>query len=87
MREFNQLEYWGYLDDDFAEHVVAFWYGFKKLMVFANARCSIDAREFEAQLVAIRSKLCASARVLGQRMDQKQVDEFYEAVQVLIKKL
>lgn len=84
MREFNQLEYWGYLDDDFADHVVAFWYGFKKLMVFVNGQWSIDAREFEAHLATLRARLCASARVLGQRMDQRQVNEYYEAVQKLI---
>ena len=87
MREFNQLEYWGYLDDEFESHIVAFWYGFKKLMVFANGRCSIDAREFEAQLANLRARLGASARVLGQRMDQRQVEEYYEAVQKLIEEL
>ena len=46
MREFNARRYFGMLDDDFRQHVDAFWYGFGKLMEAANGMFDVDMRSY-----------------------------------------
>ena len=46
MREFNARRYFGLLDDDFKQHVDAFWYGFGKLMEAANGMFDADMRSY-----------------------------------------
>lgn len=46
MRGFNKKRYWGMLDDEFDEHVEAFWYGFKKLMEGVNGLYRMNPSSF-----------------------------------------
>lgn len=46
MREFNACRYFGMLDDDFKQHVDAFWYGFGKLMEAVNGMFDVDMRSY-----------------------------------------
>lgn len=46
MRGFNARRYFGMLDDDFKQHVDAFWYGFGKLMEAANGLFDVDMRSY-----------------------------------------
>lgn len=76
MRAFNKERYWGMLDDDFSQHVSAFWYGFKKLMENTNAMFKVDAQAFNAYLDAVRDQAKSAAVSLCSRMDYSQVSEF-----------
>ena len=46
MRVFNARRYFGMLDDDFRQHIDAFWYGFGKLMEAANGMFDVDMRSY-----------------------------------------
>lgn len=73
---FNKERYWGMLDDDFSQHVNAFWYGFKKLMENTNALFKVDSQAFSAYLDAVRDQATSAAASLCSRMDHSQVSEF-----------
>ena len=77
MKAFNKRRYDGLFDDDFDEHVEAFWYGFKKLMENVNSLYRLNPAEFnrycnELSEIAKRDALQAGAV----SMDAHQVDEF-----------
>lgn len=76
MHAFNKERYWGMLDDDFSQHVNAFWYGFKKLMENTNALFKVDSQAFSAYLDAVRDQATSAAASLCSRMDHSQVSEF-----------
>ena len=76
MRAFNKQRYWGMLDDDFSQHVNAFWCGFKKLMENTNALFKVDSQAFSAYLDAVRDQATSAATSLCSRMDHSQVSEF-----------
>ena len=76
MRAFNKERYWGMLDDDFSQHVNAFWYGFKKLMENTNALFKVDSQAFSAYLDTVRDQAQSAAASLCSRMDYSQVSEF-----------
>lgn len=86
MRIFNQRDYFGLLDDDFQQHVEAFWYGFKKLMEGVNGLYEVNMESFAKYCSRIGSQTARSAADLAVRMDGNQVDAFAEAVRVRGKK-
>ena len=61
MRAFNRRAYHGFLDDDFEEHVDAFWYGYAKLMQASNELVTVDLRPLAAWCDAADEVLVASA--------------------------
>lgn len=76
MRTFNKQRYWGMLDDDFSQHVNAFWYGFKKLMQNTNTLFKVDLQAFNAYLDAVRDQAKSAAASFCSHMDHSQVSEF-----------
>lgn len=80
MRSFNKRRYWGVLDDDFRDHVEAFWYGFKKLMVNVNGLFEVDARAFGSYCNKVCDVAKSRARMLGMKMDAYQAEQFCEEV-------
>lgn len=87
MRLFNKKKYWGMLDDDFQEHVEAFWYGFKKLMVNVNGLFEIDSRAFDLYCGSVREAAMAKAQTAGMLMDAYQAGRFCEEVSQLVEAL
>lgn len=73
---FNKRPYHGIFDDDFAEHVEAFWYAFGRLMIFVNTAVRVDAGRFLASLVAAQAPVMESAETLGSLMDFGQLEDF-----------
>lgn len=86
MRIFNQRDYFGLLDDDFQQHVEAFWYGFKSLMAGVNGLYEVDIDALAGYCSRIRLQIVRSAADLAVRMDVNQVDALVAAVQALGKK-
>lgn len=80
MRSFNKKKYWGMLDDDFQDHVEAFWYGFKKLMVNVNGLFEVDTRAFGNYCNKVSGAARSKARMLGMRMDAYQAEQFREEI-------
>lgn len=80
MREFNERKYWGLLDDDFSQHVDAFWYGFKKLMESVNGLFELDLRAFGGYCNQISRTVQSSAGDLGERMDDSQLSAFCKEI-------
>lgn len=76
MRKFNAREYWGMLDDDFAQHVDAFWYGFAHYMNELGDRCRVDMRPFNRYCAEVDGRLRHACWELALRMDDVQVKEF-----------
>lgn len=78
MRGFNARRYFGLLDDDFKQHVDAFWYGFGKLMEFANGMVEVDLdgyRRYRARLSDVAAVRCGNLAVL---MDSAQLAAYCE---------
>ena len=86
MRTFNKQRYWGMLDDDFSQHVNAFWYGFKKLMQNTNTLFKVDLQAFNAYLDAVRDQAKSAAASFCSRMDHSQVSEFCNEIKKREKK-
>lgn len=86
MRTFNKQRYWGMLDDDFSQHVNAFWYGFKKLMQNTNTLFKVDLQAFNAYLDAVRDQAKSAAVSFCSRMDHSQVSEFCNEIKKREKK-
>ena len=86
MRTFNKQRYWGMLDDDFSQHVNAFWYGFKKLMQNTNTLFKVDLQAFNAYLDAVRDQAESAAASFCSRMDHSQVSEFCNEIKKREKK-
>lgn len=79
MKEFNAKPFYGMLDDDFACHTDAFWYGFRKLMEFVNGLCKVDASDFAEYIHALNEQVSAEAGRLGTLMSEVQVEEWSDA--------
>lgn len=80
MRAFNKRKYWGLLDDDFQEHVEAFWYGFKKLMENVNGLFEVDSRAFNAYCARVSAQVKDRAADLAVRMDGVQAQAFAQEI-------
>lgn len=81
MRAFNKKRYWGMLDDEFDEHVEAFWYGFKKLMEGVNGLYRMNPAEFNQYCNDIaKDAMQATLDVGAGYMDARQADEFVKEV-------
>ena len=86
MRAFNKQHYWGMLDDDFSQHVNAFWYGFKKLMQNTNNLFKVDMQAFNTYLDAVRDQAKSAAASFCSHMDHSQVSEFCNEIKKREKK-
>lgn len=84
MEEFNRRRYFGLLDDDFSEHVNAFWFGFKKLMEFVNDLCTADMNGFASYERKMIAEVNLRARDLGARMSEGQLSGWSKDVQELM---
>ena len=80
MRQFNKQKYWGLLDDDFQQHVEAFWYGFKKLMVNVNGLFEFDSRSFGKYCADVSKAAQKKAHALGMQMDDYQASNFCKQI-------
>ena len=76
MREFNAREYWGMLDDDFPQHVDAFWYGFEHYMRELGEICRVDMRSFKRYCTDVDGRVRNACWELALRMDDVQAREF-----------
>ena len=76
MREFNAREYWGMLDDDFPQHVDAFWYGFEHYMRELGVICRVDMRSFKRYCIDVDGRVRNACWELALRMDDVQAREF-----------
>lgn len=76
MREFNAREYWGMLDDDFPQHVDAFWYGFDHYMRELGEICRVDMRSFKRYCTDVDGRVRNACWELALRMDDVQAREF-----------
>lgn len=76
MRAFNAREYWGMLDDDFDQHVDAFWYGFEHYMRELGDRCRVDMRSFRRYCKDVDGRLRNACWELALRMDDVQAKDF-----------
>ncbi len=87
MREFNKSRYTGMLDDEFDEHVDAFWYGFKKLMENVNGLYRMNASAFNQYCNEVAEAAKQAAQDMGaSSMDAHQVEEFCKEVDKRAKK-
>lgn len=73
MREFNQRRYFGMLDDDFKQYVDAFWYGFGKLMEFANGMFEVDMRAYLLYCTRLADAAATRCGDLALLMDDGQL--------------
>ena len=81
MREFNKKRYWGMLDDDFDEHVEAFWYGFKKLMEGVNGMYRMNPSTFNQYCNNIAEDAQEATLDVGAGyMDSHQASEFVKEI-------
>lgn len=78
MREFNARRYFGLLDDDFKQHVDAFWYGFGKLMEAANGMFEVDMRSYLRYRDRITSVVAIRCGDLALLMDDGQLAAYCE---------
>ena len=86
MRDFNQKRYWGMLDDEFDEHIEAFWYGFKKLMESVNGLYRMNPSAFNQYCNDLAEDAKQATLNMGATsMDTHQVDEFCKAIDELEK--
>lgn len=76
MREFNAREYWGMLDDDFPQHVDAFWYGFEHYMRELGEICRVDMHSFKRYCTDVDGRVRNACWELALRMDDVQAREF-----------
>ena len=76
MREFNAREYWGMLDDDFPQHVDAFWYGFEHYMRELGEICRVDMHSFKRYCTDVDGRVRNACWELALRMDDVQAKEF-----------
>ncbi len=76
MREFNAREYWGMLDDDFPQHVDAFWYGFEHYMRELGEICRVDMRSFKRYCTDVDGRVHNACWELALRMDDVQARDF-----------
>lgn len=87
MAEFNKQPYDGFLDDDFQQHVDAFWYGFRKLMEGVNGLFEVDLSEFNGYCSDLVAEVTGKVRALAAPMDQRQATKFSNDIVACAKKL
>lgn len=87
MREFNSRRYMGVFDDDFKQHVDAFWYGFRKLMEYVNGMYAVDASAFHDYCSLLRKVIESQAFALGMKMDGVQLEDYLKKVSNLTEDL
>lgn len=80
MREFNRQKYYGMLDDDFKQHVDAFWYGFGKLMEAVNGMFEIDLAKYSHYADRLAGAVAARCGDLAVLMDDGQVDAYCKQI-------
>lgn len=78
MREFNARRYFGLLDDDFKQHVDAFWYGFGKLMEAVNGLFDVDMRSYLSYRDRITDVAATRCGDLALLMDDGQLAAYCE---------
>lgn len=81
MKEFNAKPFYGMLDDNFAFHTEAFWYGFRKLMEYINGLCKVNTGDFCEYLEDLNAFVAGGAEQLGLRMSDRQLAEWCGALQ------
>ena len=82
MRDFNKKRYWGMLDDEFDEHVDAFWYGFKKLMEGVNGLYRMNPSAFNEYCNSIAEDAKQATLDVGAGyMDSHQASEFVKEIE------
>lgn len=86
MREFNAKKYWGMLDDDFSDHIDAFWYGFKKLMEFVNGLIDVDLSDYSSYVLDVQRKAEVAADLIGLSINVVQLEDLSEQIAALKKK-
>ena len=72
MREFNAQPFRDVLVDDPAEHARQFWYGLKKLLVFAEDAIDIDERKWDAFVDRVEFAAQQAMVVFVRQMDAGQ---------------
>ena len=84
MREFNAQPFRDVLVDDPAEHARQFWYGLKKLLVFAEGAIEFDERRWDA--FVDRVEFAAQQTMVGfvRQMDAGQVAQFRRDLESLL---
>lgn len=80
MREFNERKYFGMLDDDFKRHVDAFWYGYGKLMEFANGMFEVDLGEYVGYCKTLVDAVATRCGDLAMRMGNGQLKAYCDAL-------
>lgn len=83
MRDFNSRHYFGMLDDDFKQHVDAFWFGYGKLMEFINGMVDIDLRQYLKYRSRVSCNIAARCGELALMMDDAQLGAFRSEVHAL----
>ena len=84
MREFNAQPFRDALVDDPAEHTRQFWYGLKKLLVFAEGAIEFDERRWDT--FVDRVEFAAQQTMVGfvRQMDAGQVAQFRRDLESLL---
>lgn len=81
MREFASRRYMGILDDDFKQHVDAFWYGFGKLMEFINGMVELDLGKYQSYCSRLTTAASARCGDLAMLMDDGQLAAYCEELE------
>lgn len=87
MRRFNARRYFGMLDDDFKQHVDAFWYGFGKLMEFADGLVDLDICGFQQHCDRVVEQAAARCGDLALLMDDAQLEAYCDEIDALADRL
>lgn len=87
MRRFNTRRYFGMLDDDFKQHVDAFWYGFGKLMEFADGLVDLDICGFQQHCDRVVEQAAARCGDLALLMDDAQLEAYCDEIDALADRL
>lgn len=87
MAAFNKLPYDGFFDDDFQQHVDAFWYGFRKFMEDVNGLFEVDLSELNGYCGDLSADVMGKVRVLAVRMDEHQAVRFSGDIKARARKL
>ena len=64
------------LDDDFAQYVDVFWYGFEHYMHELGEICRVDMRSFKRYCTDVDGRVRNACWELALRMDDVQAKEF-----------
>lgn len=83
MHAFNKRRYFGMLDDDFKQHVDAFWYGFGKLMEFANGLVEVDMSVYRAYCDDVAAEAAHRCGDLALLMDDAQLEAYCSDIRAM----